>query len=57
MHIQFVWEIFQKILQLITLKKAEFYGYVYHFSVGYDVIDICDITDIHKHLIKKHYNV
>ena len=53
MHIQFVWEIFQKILQLITLKKAEFYGYVYHFSVGYDVIDICDITDIHKHLIKK----
>ena len=30
-----------------------FNGYVYYFSVDYDSIDVDDIKDIHKYLMKK----
>ena len=35
------------------MKKTEFNGYVYDFSVDYDVIAVDDIFDIHKYLMKK----
>ena len=34
-------------------KKKGFNGYVYDFSVNYDAIDVDDILDIHKYLMKK----
>ena len=34
-------------------KKTGFNGYVYDFSVDYDAIDVDDILDIHKYLMKK----
>ena len=34
------------------MKKTEFYGYVYDFSVDYDAIALDDILDIHDYLIK-----
>ena len=34
-------------------KKTAFNGYVYDFSVDYDAIDVDDIVDIHKYLMKK----
>ena len=36
-----------------NMKKTEFNGYVYDFSVDYDVSDVDDIVDIHKYLMKK----
>lgn len=35
-------------------KKNGLNGYVCNFSVDYDTIDISDIIDIHKYLMKKH---
>ena len=35
-----------------NLRKSSFTGYVYDFSVGYDAIDVNDIKDIHKYLMK-----
>ena len=35
-----------------NMKKAELYGYVYDFSVDYDVIAVDDVFDIHKCLLK-----
>ena len=36
------------------MKKTEFNGYVYDFSVDYDATDVDDIKDeIHKHSMKK----
>ena len=35
------------------MKKTWFNGYVYGFSVDYDSIDVDDIKDIHKYLMKK----
>ena len=37
-----------------NMKKKELYGYVYDFSVDYDTVDIDDVLDIHKYLMKKH---
>ena len=34
-------------------KKTGFNGYVYDFSVDYNAIDVDDIKDIHKYLMKK----
>ena len=34
------------------MKETELGKNVYDFSVDYIIIDICDITDIHKYLIK-----
>ena len=36
-----------------NMKKTEFNGYVYDFSVHYDSINVDDIKDIHKYLMKK----
>ena len=36
-----------------NMKKTGFNGYVYDFSVDYDSIDVDDIKDIHKYLMKK----
>ena len=35
------------------MKRSGFNGYVYDFSVDYDVIAVDDILDIHKYLMKK----
>ena len=39
------------------MRKSSFTGYVYDFSVGYDAIDVDDIKDIHKYLMKKKHSV
>ena len=36
-----------------NMKRAGFNGYVYDFSVDYNVTDVDDIKDIHKSLMKK----
>ena len=36
-----------------NMRKSSFTGYVYHFRVGYDAIDVDDIKDIRKYLMKK----
>ena len=36
-----------------NMTKTGFNGYVYDFSVDYDVTDVDDIKDIHKYLMKK----
>ena len=36
-----------------NMKKAEFNGYVYEFSVDYESIAVDDILDIHNYLMKK----
>ena len=35
------------------MKRTGFTGYIYDFSVDYDVIDVDDSKDIHKYLMKK----
>ena len=35
------------------MKKTGFTGYVYDFSVDYNVTDTDDIKDIYKYLMKK----
>ena len=35
-----------------NMKKTGFNGYVYDFNVDYDPIDVDDIKDIHKYLMK-----
>ena len=36
-----------------NMKRTGFTGYVYDFSVGYDDIEVNNIKDIHKYLMKK----
>ena len=36
-----------------NMKKTGFNGYVYDFSVDYNIVDISNIINIHKYLIKK----
>ena len=36
-----------------NMEKTGLNGYVYDFSVDYDVIAVDDILDIHKYLMKK----
>ena len=57
MHIYSVWLIFHKILQLLTLKKTALYGYIHDFLVDFGNIDVDDITNIPKYLIKKLCNI
>ena len=40
-----------------NMKQKGFKVYVYDFSVDYDAIDIDDIVDIHKYLMKKNNNL
>ena len=35
-------------------EKAGLNGYVYDFSVDYNIIDPSNITNVHKYLMKKH---
>ena len=35
------------------MKKTEFTGYVYDFSVDCDAVSVDDIKDIHKYFMKK----
>ena len=35
------------------MKRTEFTGYVYNFSVDYDATNVDNIKDIHKYLMKK----
>ena len=42
-----------KIFSPSNMKKSGFNGYIYNFSVDYDSIDVVDILDIHKYLMKK----
>ena len=53
-EIHYVWVLFQKIFQLIMLKKTGLYWYVYDVSVDYHGIDVDDILDTHKYLMNKH---
>ena len=36
-----------------NMKKTVFNGYIYGFSVDYDSVDVDNIKDIHKYLMKK----
>ena len=36
-----------------NMKKTGSTGYLYDFRVDYDVIDVDDIKDLHKYLMKK----
>ena len=36
-----------------NMKKTGFNGYIYDVSVDYDSIDVDNIKDIHKYLVKK----
>ena len=40
-----------------NMKRTGFTGYVDDFSVDYDVTDVDDIKNIHKHLIEKNGTV
>ena len=44
---------FSKDWSVDNMKKTEFTGYVYDFSVDYDPITNNDIKDIHKYLMEK----
>ena len=35
------------------MKKTELYGYMNNFSNDYDSVDVDDVSDIHKYLMKK----
>ena len=37
-----------------NIKKTGLKDYVYNFGVDYDAIEVADILDIHKYLMKKH---
>ena len=37
-----------------NMKNAGLYGYVYGFSADQDSIDVDNILDIHKYLMKNH---
>ena len=37
-----------------NMKKTELKGYVYDFSVDYDIIAVDDLIDVHKYLMQKH---
>ena len=39
---------------LQMLKKTEFWGEIYDFAVDYTSINIGDIYNIHRYLMKKH---
>ena len=36
-----------------NMKKTGFTGYVYDFSVDYDSVEVDDIKNVHKYLLKK----
>ena len=36
------------------MEKTRLCGYVFDLSLDYDIIDVADIVDIHRYLMKKH---
>ena len=46
-----------KIFSASNMKKKGFNGYIYGFSVDYNSIDVNDIKNIHKYLMKKNNTV
>ena len=38
-----------------NMKRSEFTGYAYDFSIDYEATDVDDIKDFHKYLMKKIY--
>ena len=46
-------EIFQKDFTFINMKETGLNGYVYEFSVDYNIINTSNIFNIHKYLMKK----
>ena len=40
-----------------NMKKTEFTGYIYDFSVDYEATDVDDIVDIHKYLMKENDSI
>ena len=38
----------------MKIQKAGLNGYVYEFSVDYNIIDASNVINIHKKLMKKH---
>lgn len=49
------WGNFSKRLLVDNAKKTRLYGYVFDFPVYYDSINVDDISDIHKYLLKKYH--
>lgn len=43
-----------KDLSIDNMREAELNGYVHDFFVDYFSIDINDIVEIHKYLMKRH---
>ena len=39
------------------MKQAGLNGYVYDFSVDFENIDVGDVLDIHKYLMKYKHNI
>ena len=37
------------------MKKTGLNGYVYDFSTDYKTVDLRDLVDIHKYLVRKNY--
>ena len=37
-----------------NMKKIGLYGHIHDFPVGYDSLDVDDILEIHKYLMKNH---
>ena len=45
-------ETFQETFSVDNMKETRLYGYVFDFSVDYDVIAVINILDIQKYLMK-----
>ena len=56
-NIHCIQRIFQNILQPIIYKKTGLNGYLYNFSVDYNIIDVSDFIKIHKYFMKKYNDV
>ena len=39
------------------MKRTRFTGYVYDFSVSFNIIGVDNIKNVHKYLMKKNYIV
>ena len=46
---------FSKDYSVDNIKKVGLNGYVYDFNVIYDAIEVNDILDIHKYLMKENH--
>ena len=44
-----------KDFSVYDIKKTELYWYVFDYSADYDSVDVADILDIHKYLMKRRH--